>query len=375
MRFYDTVKLTGVRITDDGYLVGDAPVARTGVQVYAGHELGMPDKPIIRLYRPPEEVFSQDSMRSYAHRPVTVGHPQDKVTADNWKDVAAGQTGDEVVRDGDLVRVPLVLMDAAAIRKHGAGVRELSMGYDAEVEFVDGTSPEGEPYDAIQRNLRMNHLALVARARGGDRLRLGDDTDDGGSTMTTDAQKLRTVTLDGLPVETTDAGAKAIERLLADIQSFEAKLADAEAAHAKALEAKDAEIAKLDAQIDDLKSKILTDAQLDERAQARADLLSSARRVADIDYSGKSDDEVRRLAVAAKLGDQAVADRSDAYINARFDILLEDAEPESAVNSALRNRANTSHNDGGSQAGYEDRISNAWRTGSVETNTGKEKFA
>lgn len=365
-RFYDTVPMTGLRTTSDGYLVGEAPVARAGVQVYAGYEVGRPDLAVVRVYRPPEEVFSQDALRSYAHRPITVGHPSEKVTADNWKDLAAGQTGDEVVRDGDVVRVPLVLMDANAIRKHQTGVRELSMGYDAEIEFSDGTTPDGDAYDAIQRNQRMNHLALVARARGGERLRLGDETDDGGTTMTTEASKLRTVTLDGLPIETTDAGAKAIERLQGDVQTARQALTDAETNHATAIQAKDKEIAQKDAEIDELKGKILTDEQLDERVKTRADLLDAARKVADADYAGKTDAEIRRLAVATRLGDAAVKDKTEAYVDARFEILLEDAGRDNPANEQLRRRVNAGDSGDSAKNGqtaYERRMADAWKTG------------
>ena len=46
----------------------------------------------------------------------------------------------------------------------------------------------GQPYDVIQRNIRINHLALVANARAGDSARLNLDgkspEDKGGNQMT-----------------------------------------------------------------------------------------------------------------------------------------------------------------------------------------------
>nr|WP_274425516.1 DUF2213 domain-containing protein [Chelativorans sp. YIM 93263] len=87
----------------------------------------------MRVYRPGTEVFSTDSFNTYAHRPVTLDHPDQVVTADNWKDYAIGQTGGDVVRDGEFVRVPLVLMGSKAIDAVENGKRELSMGYSAEL--------------------------------------------------------------------------------------------------------------------------------------------------------------------------------------------------------------------------------------------------
>lgn len=373
MRFFDTVPISGLRKTADGYLVGEAPVARSGIQVYAGDEVGRPDLDVVRVYRPPEEVFAADSLRSYAHRPVTSRHPPERVTADNWRRYSVGQTGDGVLRDGELVRVPLVLMDAAAIAEHGAGVRELSMGYDADLEFTDGVSPEGEPFDAIQRKLRMNHLALVPRARGGDRLRLGDDeTEKGGTIMPDSNLKTRTVTVDGLAVETTDAGAQAIERLQADVGRVRQELSDAQAAHKAALDAKDQALAAKDAELEKLKAEVVDQAALDAKVQARADLLNTAGRIAALDYSGKSDAEVRAMAVRHVLGDAALEGKGDAYVQARFDILAEDAasgSPDPFVASAVprggQPPVGSTRDASHGYDGYVDSIRNAWRTGAV----------
>ena len=56
-----------VRITNDGYLVAMPRIARSGIQVYAGHEVCRPDLDRVRVYRPPEEVFHADAMLSLIH--------------------------------------------------------------------------------------------------------------------------------------------------------------------------------------------------------------------------------------------------------------------------------------------------------------------
>lgn len=356
-QFNDSVEVTGVRMTSDGYLTGYATVARSGVQLYTGAELQRPDLDVVRVYRPPEEVFSRDAMRSYAYRPVTSDHPSEAVTADNWGVHARGITGDEVMRDGDVVRVPMVLMDGSAINEYNDGKREISMGYSAVLEWADGVTPDGERYDAIQRRQRMNHLALVARARGGDRLTLGDKKQE--VTVMSDI-KLRQVILDGLTVETTDAGAQAIERLTKDVEALRADMQAQEDLHAEELKARDADMAKKDAEIEKLKAEALTADQLDAMIADRAELLDKARTVADLDYSGKGAAEIRRMAVADAIGDD-LKGKSDDYVEARFDILAEDAK-KSGEN---RNRVNDGIKKAGpvndSQAEYEQRLTSAWR--------------
>jgi hypothetical protein len=193
MQLRDIVALDGVRRTGDGYLVASARIARTGIQIYSGDEVGKPALSRVRVYRPEAEVFHRDALHSMAHRPITLDHPREAVTADNWRGLAVGQTGDEVARDGDFVRVPLVLMDAEAIRAIEAGKRELSLGYTVDLKWEPGKTPAGEVYDAIQTAIRANHLAVVTAARGGPELRIGDDGEDDMA----DAIKTRTVMVDG----------------------------------------------------------------------------------------------------------------------------------------------------------------------------------
>ncbi|MEE7545758.1 DUF2213 domain-containing protein [Xanthomonas sp. Kuri4-1] len=147
--------------------MADAKVSRIGIQQYLGSEVGKPELPIVRLYRPPEKVFSDATLRSFAHRRMTNDHPPVMVDASNWKQYAVSQTGDEVRHDDKFVRVRLVPMDKAAIADWEAGKVELSQGYTAEIVFEEGVTPEGEPYDAVQRNIRNNHLALDHREPAG----------------------------------------------------------------------------------------------------------------------------------------------------------------------------------------------------------------
>ncbi len=317
-QFYDKAPMGKVSLTPEGYMQTSAKVARTGIQVYDRKELGLEGPGEVRLYRPEEEVFNADSMASYAHRPVTVGHPSVLVTADNWKEHASGYTGDQVVRDKEFVKVPFIITDGALKSMvMDQGVRELSMGYTSLVDFVDGVTPEGEPYDAIQRDLRMNHLAIVPRARGGSELRIGDNKRK--DTTMVDPTKTRTVVVDGLPIEVTDAAVAAIEKKQGEIQALTVKLADAGKAHDTAMAVKDAQIA-------DLQTKVLSDAALDARVEARVKLLTDAKvLVPTLVVAGKSDADVKRMVVASKFGDAAVTGKSDDYVSARFDILIEDA--------------------------------------------------
>jgi uncharacterized protein len=350
INFVDRMTVSGTRKREDGYLVVDARVARIGVQRYLGSEVGKPELPFVDVYRPPEEVFNPESMASFAHRPVTNDHPSVSVTSENWKKYAVGQTADEIRRDGDYLRVPLMVSDEASIADIESGKRELSAGYGCELEFVKGVTPEGQTYDAVQRNIRDNHVAIVKAGRAGKECRIGDGSSQtwGLSPITTQqkdehpmSDTLRNMLVDGLPVATTDAGAIAIEKLIGDRKVLSDKIAEIQATFDATLAEKDAELAKRDAALDDAKSKILDQVAVDKLVADRVALEFVAKSIVkDVKTVGVTDADLRRAVVVAKHGEASVADKTPAYVDARFDILAE------SVNDSSRDQFRDTVRDG-----------------------------
>lgn len=360
MKFVDQSPIAGTRRTADGYLVAEVKCARTGCQEYLAREIGLDRDGAVTVYRPESAVFAKDSLATFAGKPVTLTHPDEPVTADNWKRHAVGDIGGDIARDGEFVRVTMKLMDAEAIRAVEAGVREISMGYETPLRHEDGIAPDGTAYQAVQTGpIRINHLAIVPRARGGPELRIGDGAEWGAAPIIREdksrkdhSMTLKTVTVDGIPVEVTDQGAAVIATLQQRLADAEKKAADAGAASAEAIAAKDAEIARKDAEIDALKGKVLDAAALDALVQARGDLIATANLIApNVATAGLSDADIRRAVVVAKLGDAAIDGKSGEYIDARFDILAEDAAASAdPVRMALLSRDPAVGADGWSDA-------------------------
>ncbi|WP_020092301.1 DUF2213 domain-containing protein [Methylobacterium sp. 285MFTsu5.1] len=192
MHFSDSATIAGTRRMSDGYLVADVRTARVGLQTYSGHECGKPERASVTLYRPESEVFHVDSVSSYAHKPVTMGHPPGAVTSDNYRQYARGHIEGDVLRDGDFVRVPMMVADSEAIASITSGVREVSAGYTCDVEWTPGRTPQGQAYDGIMRRLRINHVAIVPRGRAGPECRFGDSalSPNGSTSMTNDAARM-----------------------------------------------------------------------------------------------------------------------------------------------------------------------------------------
>ena len=177
---YDSIPLGETYFTPEGYLIDHPILTRVGIFEYKN-----PDGSIRRELRLPEEVFAPESLASYKGKPVILTHEAGMVDSDNVQQEQIGTILSEGTQDGDNVRAQIIIHDA---RKLDYGLRELSLGYSLDLEEVPGEW-QGQPYDAIQRNIRVNHLALVEKARAGDSARLNIDGEDtqqnqkGGNTM------------------------------------------------------------------------------------------------------------------------------------------------------------------------------------------------
>jgi len=324
MKFTDAASITGMRLTADGYLVGDVRCARTGCQTYHSAEIGLGDQGMVTVYRPDDAVFARDSMATFAGKPVTIGHPAEPVTADNWKTHAVGDIGEDIARDGEFVRVPIKLMDAAAIKAVQDGTREISMGYTTPIEARDGIAPDGTAYQAVQTGpIRINHLAIVSKARGGAELRVGDGVNQWGATPIT-MRKSKEVTMTDIlkTVVLGDQAAQVAADSVSIIDKFKAdaakKLADALASKDAAIAEKEEEIGKLKADLSEAEKKVPTADALDALVAERADLMADAEKLAGIKDAKGTPADIRKAIVAKRLGDAAVEGVSDAEITGMF---------------------------------------------------------
>lgn len=340
-----TVNSGGRRKTRAGYLVTQARVAKAGnIQLYTGVEAGMPDKEIVRIYRPEEAVFDHQTAAAWAFKPITLHHPRSgSVTSQNWKDEAIGVAGGEVMRDGDFLSIPMCIMDAATIEAIESGAAtEVSCGYRVALDATPGTTPQGEPYDAKVSKIVPDHIAVVPKGRAGSECRIGDSA--GSTPSPTDPQPRKdrpmadgnteraVILVDGFTVETTPQGREAIQRLQTQLNdaraatdavkaanqvtldSLNGQLAAARQAltdetakkegdlaglklqHQTALDAANAKIAELEQRT--------SPAALEAMAASRAATIAVARRVLGDAFTGAgmSDADIRKQTVLKAVG-------------------------------------------------------------------------
>lgn len=281
-------RLAPAKVTPEGFVELEGWAARAGVQAY-------PERPVGQRaqYRPPEEVSSADSLASWKGKALTVRHPQQRgdvapiLSPDNWSEHAGGVVLD-ASWDAELghVKVKILAQSQEAIDAltSPTGPRQLSAGYLRTLDLTPGATADGVAYDSVQRNIQINHLALVDLARAGDTARVGLDSK--GKPMEfveviINGRRVRVAKEDAAVVQ---AEADALTKAQADADAK----AEAQAAKVRDAEAKlaEADAKRIAAEAD---AKAFRDAQTKEEGKAlRAQLkdLLPGVSVGDVDNAG-----------------------------------------------------------------------------------------
>lgn len=310
-RRYDTYTIKAKK-TKEGFILDSPVVGRTGILKYINAD------GTERLeYRPPDEAFSQSALESIRGKPITIGHAA-MVNSDNADKlpivgsvISAGRKdGNNIVADVSIFTLP-------------TDARELSCGYTLNLDETPGVTPDGQRYDAVQRDVQINHLAIVPKGRAGNaRLNMdgdqviNDKKDDKKPKEKKDGVNMPKVRLDnGLEYDCAPEVQVAIAKYHADsieakkkIDTLQAKYDTAEAALKKAKD--EAE-----------KNKKNHKEKFDSAVKDRLNILKAAEEY-KLDKADAMADKDIKIAIIKKVNGDAIdlKDKSDEYINAAFDM-------------------------------------------------------
>lgn len=310
-------------VMENGWLKADATLTRTGVFKYT-----MPDGSVVRQLRLPEEVFSLDAMKSLEMLPITDGHPPvGPLTAANTKQYQVGNIGENIRKDGNVIKARAIVTDANVVKRIISGERaQVSVGYFAEHEEKAGTY-QGDSYDVIQRNIRANHVAVCADARGGPDMRftLDSNADVVLNVLCLDSSSgelMIKFNIDGIDYEVSEPAAQALNKLTAkhaeDIKAANAQTETAKADATKAqahADSVDAELKKTSAALAAASDPVAIRAVV----TARVALESRARDVLGKEFKADSTDLDLKIAVIEKLDGDKLTRKDSVYVDARFD--------------------------------------------------------
>lgn len=308
---YDFIEVKAT-VTGEGWIRDRPIVTRAGIFEYRNIN-GTTKKE----YRPEDEVFHQDSMASLSGIPITNGH-LGIVTSRNVKGILGTVLGPGERQESNLI-ANIIIHDPEKLN----GRKELSLGYTADIDEKPGTW-NGQHYDAIQKNIRYNHLAVVNKGRSGNaRLRL-DAADavqgifslEGNMSGETHSPKLVSFRLDEIEYH-------ASPEVIRHVNKLNEQITD----HKKRFDSLEAERDNLKKKIEDHEKelkKVREDAA--EGIRERMTLEETAKKRG---VEAKSEDTDRKIkeGVITKLRGATIKfdGKSDDYVASAFDLAIADA--------------------------------------------------
>jgi hypothetical protein len=292
----------------DGGIKVQAALTHPGLFTYAN-----PDGTPRREYRPAEEVFRKAAMDTFAGAPVTINHPHPDgqgrrlVTAQSWKKDAVGHLGENVREDAGHMVADIYIRDAEAVKQVRAGnLKHVSCGYNVDYDATPGTTPEGQRFDGVQRNIRGNHVAMLplgVAPRGGSECVLRLDS-QGDEEYSPDRRELK-YRVDELDL------------LKSKVTALESELAKARTDAAEVPKLKN-DLTAANARIAEL-GEALKPERMDAAADARATVTAAAK--ADgIETAGKSTLSLKKEIVSKRTPD--LASRVDSMSEEAVDAVM-----------------------------------------------------
>lgn len=346
----DRLPIRDTRLTEAGNLIVNARPGRTGLQNYL-----RADGTALIEHRPSEEVFALEALDSLRAATVTRGHT-DEPRPKGIGIASDAYPGREMVDTVEFLSTSLVITDQTAIDDILAQpprLTEISLGYWADLDETPGELPDGRRYDAVQRNIRIHHVALLppgqARAGRQARIRL-----DGNEILVDETEETRQPATEHLtPVKREDLemaqpntpaaapetvvkirldGTEFVERSAEHVKHLDSKIAKLEtdaAAAAKSAGEQTAKIAELEQQLKDAKA-VDVDALVSKALAFRTrvqPLLDS-----NYDFKGKSETDVIRDCLSAddiKVCDGLPKEQQPHFLAARLESALRSAPERS----------------------------------------------
>jgi len=286
--------------TPQGFLRVNARLTKTGIFSYEDR----------REYRSDDEVFRVDSLASLKGAPVTDLHPSEKgpdafLTPANAKSYMVGIT-ESVERDGPYLKGSLLIFHEDTIKAIEKGeLKEVSLGYQCQLEPTAGAI-NGEAYDAIQRNIIINHVALGPQGWG----RAGPDCgirNDSKKTTFEGKAMSEIVRLDGVDVALTPDN---IMTLFAEQKKELLEMSG-----------------RLDAVGQELEKERQAKAALEDpklieaKLQARLSLIEKCRVHLGDEFNAdsKNEEELKLLVIKKYDPDRDLSEKDQAYVNGMFE--------------------------------------------------------
>jgi hypothetical protein len=352
--------------TDEGYLQGRAIVTNVGVFKYIKLD-SLGNRVIVRELRPPSEVFDMDSLDSLKLKPITDTHPSEAVNNENISKLQAGFAGDDIRTSGPYISAPMTVTKPETVDGIEKGNLAISCGYTVDLIEQSGTYL-GTDYDAIQTNIRYNHIAVnIEKGRAGDAVVMKLDSFDAYHIDEDESAKKKKEKAEKNPEEELEENKKKdnknlninkeetmLKKVKIDSVEYEAEARVIEELHKtqEKVDSSDKEVSKLkednqkiEAELDSKKDeieqlkkdneelkKVDHSDEIEKAVNAKLVLLKNAEK-ADVELKDDmSDNDIKKAVVLSVYpkADEAKLE-NQAYLDSRFDIAIETLEENKEV--------------------------------------------
>jgi len=320
---FDKALINDYSETPEGYLTVTVPITRPGVFPYQRQ-----DGTIQMEAKLPEEIFSDRTIESAKSKPVTDDHPNEPVTLQNFSRYAKGLSHTDAHVEDLKLYVSMTITDEALIQKIYDGKREISIGFLSDVVAETGTY-QGQSYEYVQRNIEINHIAIVDQGRAGPEVAIRSDSDAWQIDSKGGKGNMAKYTIDGKEYEVDSTVKSFIEAQSAKLDAANTKIKEFDALQGR-FDAMEAQLQAKEQELAEAKKNMLSADELDKKVNERIELITSAKTLLgdSFVFTGKTDREIKEAVIQKAKPDFKGDGKSDEYINAFYDATIEHAKTD-----------------------------------------------
>ncbi len=335
----------------DGRLIVPVTLTRTGVFKYLYSDIfgktenkdyprSMFKDGIISVYRSFEEV--NKSIESMKGMFFTDEHPSQTVTTENQKLLSKGSVSTVInIREEKYNNYSIHYFDSdivitdEPVKNYVKNKlkEQVSLGYTAGFRFEKGTFA-GITYDAIQTDIENNHTALTKKGRAGEKVKIKSKIGDTEMITSIEDKEIFTkeifiMDLRGIKINFTDSNSEILVEQ--ELKAKETTISTLEE-KVKIIDSLEAKVLKLE---NDLKDSQNID--IEALTQERLSIVNKAKNyVKDANFEGKSNLEVKKMAVESFYSGKDLKDKSEIFFNDSFDLLDDSQKPNNPAKPGIR---------------------------------------
>lgn len=321
---YDKAMVLDSYRDDDGYLTVTAAVTKPGVYPYQRQ-----DGSVQYELKHPDDIFSDRVIKGIRAKPVTDGHPSEKVNVSNMNRYGRGLSHTDSRVEGNAVVVGLTVYDAALIEQIESGEKkEISLGFETELVADEGTY-NGQSYQYRQTMIEPNHIAVVEKGRVGPEASIRADSDAWQIENEKGGHNMPTIKLDGKEYEVDSAVKQRIDALEAKVENYNKLKKDYDSLQGR-YDAKETEAKDLQSKLEEAKESQMTEEKIDEAVEEKLVLVTDAKPFLgdDFDFKGKSAREIKEAVIQSVNPDFKGDEKSDEYVDAFYDATVDRAKTD-----------------------------------------------